>query len=146
MQFRELTLPDCLMDGISKTGFTTLTPIQEQSLPFALQGRDIGGQAHHQRAGDGDDHADPVQAILEIQVADQRGDQRTTEVAGVIDGCQPSAFGQAEAGLLLHQRQQWRVGKAGNAEGEQQAENAGPHHLEALDLFSLGRECHCCRS
>ncbi len=45
MQFRELTLPDCLMDGISKTGFTTLTPIQEQSLPFALQGRDIAGQA-----------------------------------------------------------------------------------------------------
>ena len=107
---------------------------------------DIGGQAHHQRAGDGDDHADPVQAILEMQVADQRGNQRTAEVAGVIDRRQPSAFGQAKARLLLHQWQQRRVGKAGDAEGEQQAEDAGSHHLEALDLFSIVSECHCCRS
>ncbi len=45
----------------------------------------IGAQPHQQRGADGDDHAEAVQAVLELQIADQRGDQRTAEVAGVID-------------------------------------------------------------
>ena len=35
----DLPLPATLMAGIQQTGFTTLTPIQEQTLPYALDGR-----------------------------------------------------------------------------------------------------------
>lgn len=45
MHFTDLPLPATLMAGIQQTGFTTLTPIQEQTLPYALDGRDIAGQA-----------------------------------------------------------------------------------------------------
>jgi ATP-dependent RNA helicase RhlB len=45
MEFRSLELPDAVMRGIEAVGFTTCTPIQEMTLPHALAGRDIAGQA-----------------------------------------------------------------------------------------------------
>jgi len=45
MRFDELNLSDEVLAGISDTGFTTLTPIQELALPLALSGRDVAGQA-----------------------------------------------------------------------------------------------------
>ena len=45
MEFRSLDLPDVVMRGIDGVGFETCTPIQERTLPEALQGRDIAGQA-----------------------------------------------------------------------------------------------------
>ena len=43
--FTELNLPDSLLDGVRLAGFEYCTPIQAQTLPIALQGHDIAGQA-----------------------------------------------------------------------------------------------------
>ena len=43
--FADLGLAAPLMQGITETGFQTATPIQAQTLPFALAGRDVAGQA-----------------------------------------------------------------------------------------------------
>jgi len=45
MKFTELDLPSELMRGIEKVGFVDLTPVQEESIPLALQGRDVAAQA-----------------------------------------------------------------------------------------------------
>jgi ATP-dependent RNA helicase RhlB len=45
MKFKELDLPPELMRGIEKVGFTDLTPVQEESIPLALQGSDVAAQA-----------------------------------------------------------------------------------------------------
>jgi ATP-dependent RNA helicase RhlB len=44
--FRSLPLAPELMQGIIDAGFTYCTPIQAQTLPSALKGSDIAGQAH----------------------------------------------------------------------------------------------------
>jgi superfamily II DNA/RNA helicase len=43
--FDECTLPDRLMNGLLKQGYTKPTPIQSQGLPIALSGRDMVGIA-----------------------------------------------------------------------------------------------------
>jgi len=45
MDFLSLDLPESVMRGIQIAGFTTCTPIQEETLPIALRGRDVAGQA-----------------------------------------------------------------------------------------------------
>jgi len=45
LTYRSLPLVPSLMQGIVDAGFTYCTPIQAQTLPAALQGRDIAGQA-----------------------------------------------------------------------------------------------------
>jgi len=45
LTFSALDLAAPLMQGIEEAGFTRCTPIQAQTLPFALAGRDIAGQA-----------------------------------------------------------------------------------------------------
>jgi ATP-dependent RNA helicase RhlB len=45
MNFTALHLPDSVSKGIEAMGFTELTPVQEQSIPLALQGKDVAGQA-----------------------------------------------------------------------------------------------------
>ncbi|WP_233243626.1 DEAD/DEAH box helicase [Bacterioplanes sanyensis] len=44
-RFHDLGLPDSVMRGIHKLGFEYCTPIQAESLPAALRGRDTIGQA-----------------------------------------------------------------------------------------------------
>ena len=44
-QFSQFDLPESLQQGIKKTGFDYCTPIQAETLPVALSGRDIAGQA-----------------------------------------------------------------------------------------------------
>jgi ATP-dependent RNA helicase RhlB len=44
-RFHDMQLPDSLMHGIQDSGFHYCTPIQAQSLPAALKGSDILGQA-----------------------------------------------------------------------------------------------------
>lgn len=44
-RFHDMDLPESLMQGIQELGFEYCTPIQAQSLPAALKGRDILGQA-----------------------------------------------------------------------------------------------------
>src|ERR1700739_3050795 len=43
--FQSLGLALPIMEGIRDAGFTVCTPIQAQTLPIALQGRDVAGQA-----------------------------------------------------------------------------------------------------
>ncbi|GGY40535.1 ATP-dependent RNA helicase RhlB [Bacterioplanes sanyensis] len=45
VRFHDLGLPDSVMRGIHKLGFEYCTPIQAESLPAALRGRDTIGQA-----------------------------------------------------------------------------------------------------
>src|SRR6185312_15141514 len=45
LTFSSLPLEGSLMQGIVDAGFTYCTPIQAQTLPLALQGRDVAGQA-----------------------------------------------------------------------------------------------------
>jgi ATP-dependent RNA helicase RhlB len=45
MKFTELDLSPELLLGIEKIGFTDLTPVQEESIPLALKGRDVAAQA-----------------------------------------------------------------------------------------------------
>jgi len=43
--FSELNLPPEIQAGINAAGFTACTPIQSQTLPVALRGKDVAGQA-----------------------------------------------------------------------------------------------------
>jgi ATP-dependent RNA helicase RhlB len=45
VSFTELALPAEVLDGVRRAGFQTCTPIQSQTLPLALKGRDVAGQA-----------------------------------------------------------------------------------------------------
>ena len=45
VRFHDMQLPDSLMQGIHELGFQYCTPIQAQSLPAALRGQDVIGQA-----------------------------------------------------------------------------------------------------
>lgn len=45
MKFTELDLSPEVLRGIEETGFTELTPVQQESIPLALQGKDVAAQA-----------------------------------------------------------------------------------------------------
>ena len=45
VKFSDLNLPPNLMQGIEIAGFEVLTPVQEESIPLALSGKDIAAQA-----------------------------------------------------------------------------------------------------
>jgi ATP-dependent RNA helicase RhlB len=45
LTFDSLTLPESIKRGIAELGYTRATPIQAQTLPVALAGRDVAGQA-----------------------------------------------------------------------------------------------------
>lgn len=45
MLFKDLNLSQSLLDALEAVGYTTPTPIQEQSIPYILEGRDIFGCA-----------------------------------------------------------------------------------------------------
>ncbi|MBI4837998.1 MAG: DEAD/DEAH box helicase [Nitrospirae bacterium] len=45
MRFEELPIPDKVLEGIKDAGFAKCTPVQAQTLPEALQGKDIAAQA-----------------------------------------------------------------------------------------------------
>jgi len=45
IRFDSFDLDQRILDGISEAGFTLCTPIQAQTLPLALAGRDVAGQA-----------------------------------------------------------------------------------------------------
>jgi ATP-dependent RNA helicase RhlB len=45
LRFAELRLPEPVMKGLADAGFDRCTPIQAETLPIALGGRDVAGQA-----------------------------------------------------------------------------------------------------
>ncbi|MEW8585996.1 MAG: DEAD/DEAH box helicase, partial [Candidatus Thiodiazotropha sp.] len=44
-RFDSFDLPDTILQGIGEAGFEFCTPIQAETLPIALAGRDVAGQA-----------------------------------------------------------------------------------------------------
>ena len=45
LKFTELNLSEALLSSIERSGFEEATPIQEATIPLALEGRDVIGQA-----------------------------------------------------------------------------------------------------
>ncbi len=45
MKFTELNLPENVQQGITDANFESLTPVQEESIPLALSGKDVAAQA-----------------------------------------------------------------------------------------------------
>ncbi|MEW5803656.1 MAG: DEAD/DEAH box helicase [bacterium] len=45
MDFLSLTLPEAVLKGIESAGFSRCTQIQEATIPLALEGKDVAGQA-----------------------------------------------------------------------------------------------------
>lgn len=45
MKFNELNLSEPVLKGIASVGFTDLTPVQEETIPLALEGKDVAVQA-----------------------------------------------------------------------------------------------------
>ncbi|WP_432822261.1 DEAD/DEAH box helicase [Trichloromonas sp.] len=45
MKFSELNLPESVLKGIEQVGFVELTPVQEETIPIALSGKDVAAQA-----------------------------------------------------------------------------------------------------
>ncbi|MEE9521937.1 MAG: DEAD/DEAH box helicase, partial [candidate division NC10 bacterium] len=45
LTFRELDLPEPVQRGITGAGFSVCMPIQEETIPVALTGKDVAGQA-----------------------------------------------------------------------------------------------------
>src|SRR6202163_5102893 len=45
MKFEELGLSEKVLNAVKASGYDTPTPIQEQAIPYALQGRDVLGIA-----------------------------------------------------------------------------------------------------
>ena len=45
MKFSDLNLKTELIETLDELGFEEPTPIQQQAIPFVLQGRDLVGQA-----------------------------------------------------------------------------------------------------
>jgi len=73
VSFESLRLEPGLMQGIREAGFTQCTPIQAQTLPIALSGRDVAGQA---QTGTGKTAAYLIalyHALLTRPAAPQRG-------------------------------------------------------------------------
>jgi len=73
MKFAELTLPDALRKGIDAAGFTDCTPIQEKTLPIALKGKDVAGQA---QTGTGKTAAFLVTLFTRLLNQPRKGDAR----------------------------------------------------------------------
>ena len=75
MTFSELKLIAPLTEALSKKGYTVPTPIQQQSIPYILQGRDIFGCA---QTGTGKT-ASFALPILQLLDAKKSGEARTVK-------------------------------------------------------------------
>ena len=87
MNFTSLPLSDAILEGVKASGFATATPIQEQSLPLTLEGKDVVGLA---RTGSGKTAAFLLPILQKIEVDPKEGIQGliispTRELASQID-------------------------------------------------------------
>ncbi len=64
--FNTLTLPKEMLDNLDLLGYHDMTPIQEQSLPFILEGKDLIAQA---KTGSGKTAAFGIGLLLKIDVS-----------------------------------------------------------------------------
>ena len=74
MYFSDLTLPEPIRQGIADAGFTECTPIQEQTLPIALTGKDVAGQA---QTGTGKTAAFLIALFARLLSRERSGDVRS---------------------------------------------------------------------
>jgi ATP-dependent RNA helicase RhlB len=73
MKFTDLELPEAVQRGIASAGFTECTPIQEETLPIALSGKDVAGQA---QTGTGKTAAFLITLFTRLLGQERRGDPR----------------------------------------------------------------------
>jgi ATP-dependent RNA helicase RhlB len=71
MKFSDLTLPDAVRQGVADAGFVECTPIQEKTLPIALTGKDVAGQA---QTGTGKTAAFLLTLFTRLLSQERRGD------------------------------------------------------------------------
>ena len=67
--FRMLGLNDSLVSAVERSGYTVPTPIQAETIPLILAGRDVLGQA---QTGTGKTAAFALPLLQRINVADRR--------------------------------------------------------------------------
>ncbi len=68
-RFDELNLPDTVLNGLTEAGFIYCSPIQAQTLPLSLSGKDVAGQA---QTGTGKTAAFLVTALTRLLADDAR--------------------------------------------------------------------------
>ena len=68
-RFDELALPEAILNGLTEAGFTNCTPIQAQTLPLSLTGKDVAGQA---QTGTGKTAAFLVTVLTRLLMNEQR--------------------------------------------------------------------------
>ena len=64
MTFQELNLPEQIQRAVGELGFEEATPVQAQTIPLILEGRDIIG---HSQTGTGKTAAFGIPAILKVE-------------------------------------------------------------------------------
>jgi hypothetical protein len=94
--------------------------------------RHVRRHTHHRGGEHRHGHAESIESILEHQIADQRCNQGSAQVPGIVDCRQPPRLGNTESCLLLHQRQQRRICEPGHAKRQNKARDAGAEYLVAI--------------
>lgn len=97
VSFQELDLPDPLLSALAALDFTTPTPIQEQTIPLALTGRDILGTA---QTGTGKTGAFMIPLLARIMKGEQKAAlilAPTRELAGQIERFTRQLLGKQSA-------------------------------------------------
>ncbi len=81
MKFNELPLPEQLLHGINQAGFSQCTPIQAQTLPHALNGKDVAGQA---QTGTGKTAAFLITLFTRLLASDNENPNQTNHPRALI--------------------------------------------------------------
>ena len=73
MKFTELNLEDSVLDALDAMNFKECTPVQEQTIPVILEGRDLIGVA---QTGTGKTAAYLLPVINQLRTREERTDFR----------------------------------------------------------------------
>lgn len=94
MTFKELELDDALLDALKEEGYTHPTPIQEQSIPMLLQGKDLLACA---QTGTGKTAAFALPILQQLNKARQEGNRKHKVSALVVTPTRELAIQIAES-------------------------------------------------
>ncbi|MCA1780567.1 MAG: DEAD/DEAH box helicase [Xanthomonadaceae bacterium] len=86
IEFNQFDLPESIMAGLRDAGFTQCTPIQADTLPLVLAGRDVAGQA---RTGTGKTAAFLL-AIFKSLVNDRNPEQAGRDPCRLSETARPA--------------------------------------------------------
>jgi ATP-dependent RNA helicase RhlB len=81
VRFADLSLPPTLLQAIESSGFSYCTPIQSQTLPLSLAGKDVAGQA---QTGTGKTIAFLVALFAHLMTKPARADRKTNQPRAII--------------------------------------------------------------